>query len=129
MSVVETKKPAAEFSAAGEELTRVNIRVSREVHRKMLTLIPWGLRRNVIEAVLKLVLDAVEKDGIVVAGALLDGKFKLYPTVQSTKRIENPIDRHEPSAAQASRGDYQEVQVDATTRASQESTERKKGGP
>jgi hypothetical protein len=93
----------------------------------MLTLIPWGLRRNVIEAVLKLILDAVEKDGIVVAGALLDGKFKLYPTVQSTKRAESPIERAGSSSAQTSSRVYPEIPVDAPTRTGEEGTKRKKG--
>lgn len=58
-------------------LIRVNVRVSKELHDSMLTVIPWGLRRYVLEAVLRLVLDAVKKDGQVVAGAILDGRFKL----------------------------------------------------
>jgi len=58
-------------------LVRVYIRVSKGTHREMMTLIPWGLRRSVHETVLQLVLDAIRKDGMVVAGAILDGDFKL----------------------------------------------------
>lgn len=61
-------------------LVRVNVRVSKELHDEMLTIIPWGLRRYVLEAVLRLVLDAIKKDGQVVAGAVLDGRFKLVRT-------------------------------------------------
>lgn len=62
----------------GEDgLVGMKVRVSQEVHAQMARLIPWGMRRNVIETVLQLVLDAVERDGMVVAGAILDGRFKL----------------------------------------------------
>jgi hypothetical protein len=60
-----------------KNLVRVYIRVSKKTHDEMMTLIPWGLRRNVHETVLQLVLDAIRSDGMVVAGAILDGHFKL----------------------------------------------------
>jgi len=56
---------------------RASMRISRETHERLETLIPWGMRRDVLEVVLQLVLDAIEEDGMVVAGAILDGKFKL----------------------------------------------------
>jgi hypothetical protein len=71
--------PYKEVSASGEELTRINIRLSRTAHRKLSTMIPWGIRRNVVEAVLLLVLDAVEKHGVAVAGAIMDGHFSIRP--------------------------------------------------
>lgn len=58
-------------------LVRVNIRLSKHMHAEMATLIPRGLRRNVHETVLQLVLDAIRENGMVVAGAILDGDFKL----------------------------------------------------
>ena len=58
-------------------LVRVNIRISKEMHAEASRLIPWGLRRHVHETVLQLVLDAIRLDGMVVAGAILDGRFKL----------------------------------------------------
>lgn len=65
------------MSISKDGLVRVNIRISKAMHEDMATLIPWGLRRNVHETVLQLVLDAVRSDGMVVAGAILDGQFKL----------------------------------------------------
>jgi hypothetical protein len=47
------------------------------MHREIDELIPWGIRRSIIETVLQLVLDAVREDGMVVIGSILDGKFKL----------------------------------------------------
>lgn len=68
-------------------MVRVNLRISKQMHDDMQKLIPWGLRRNVHETVLKLVLDAVRMDGMVVAGAILDGKFKLIRS-ESEERPE-----------------------------------------
>ena len=73
---------------AEDGLVRVNVRVSRQLHDQMLTIIPWGLRRYVLEAVLKLVLEAIDKDGQVVAGAILDGRFKLV-RVEATEGVQN----------------------------------------
>jgi len=61
-------------------LVRVNIHLTKAVHRDMSNLIPWGMRRNVLETVLMLILDAIREDGVVVAGAILDGQFKLIRT-------------------------------------------------
>lgn len=69
-------------------LVRVNVRVSKILHDDMLTVIPWGLRRYILEAVLKLVLDAVKRDGQVVAGAILDGRFKLV-RVETEGSVQN----------------------------------------
>ena len=67
-------------------LMRVNVRISKKMHEEMALLIPWGLRRNVHETVLQLVLDAIRSDGMVVAGAILDGRFKL---VRSDRDVRN----------------------------------------
>lgn len=68
-------------------LVRVYIRISRGMHDEMQKLIPWGLRRNVHETVLQLVLDAIRSDGMVVAGAILDGRFKLVRVEQEAVQI------------------------------------------
>jgi len=62
---------------AEDGFVRTHIRISKRTHRDVAELIPWGMRRNVIETVLSLILDAVRQDGMVVVGAILDGKFKL----------------------------------------------------
>lgn len=62
---------------AKDGLVRVNIHLSKAVHQDMSNLIPWGMRRIVLETVLCLILDAIREDGIQVAGAILDGEFKL----------------------------------------------------
>lgn len=69
-------------------LVRVNVRVSKEIHDGMLTVVPWGTRRYVLEAVLKLVLDAIKQDGQVVTGAILDGRFKLV-RVEQERSVHN----------------------------------------
>jgi hypothetical protein len=51
------------------------------------------MRRNLMEVVLQLVLDAVEQDGMVVAGAILDGNFKLVRSEADNTRDLKVHDR------------------------------------
>jgi hypothetical protein len=60
-----------------DNLAKVNVRVPRDLHDELNVIVPWGLRRHLVEAVLKLVLDAIRSDGPMVIGAILAGKFKL----------------------------------------------------
>lgn len=62
---------------ADQYAVRVSIRISKKLHDEMLTLLPWGLKRAVHETVLRLILDAIRANGMVVAGAILDGRYKL----------------------------------------------------
>lgn len=78
-------------------LVRVYIRISRRMHDEMSALIPWGLRRNVHETVLQLVLDAVKADGMVLVGHLLDGKFKLVRDEQGSVQILDGGSAHGPA--------------------------------
>jgi len=72
--------------SAEDDLVRVHIRISRKLHKQM-QIVPWGIRRHVLEVVLKLVLDAIKSDGIIVAGAILDGNFKLVRVDQEPVQI------------------------------------------
>ena len=78
-------------------LVRVYIRISKRMHDDMSALIPWGLRRNVHETVLQLVLDAVKLDGMVLVGHLLDGKFKLVRDEQESVRNADAERAHGPA--------------------------------
>lgn len=60
-----------------DNLAKVNVRVPRDLHEDLIATVPWGLRRHLVEAVLKLVLDAIRSDGQMIIGAILAGKFKL----------------------------------------------------
>lgn len=68
-----------------QTVVRVHVRISKQLHDDMLLLLPWGLRRVLHETVLRLVLDAIKSDGMVVAGAILDGQFKLVRVDQESR--------------------------------------------
>lgn len=58
-------------------MAKINLRVSRDLHTELLATVPWGLRRHLVEALLRLVLQAIRKEGPIMVGALLAGEFKL----------------------------------------------------
>jgi hypothetical protein len=66
-------------------LTKVNVRVPRDLHDDLNANVPWGLRRHLLEAVIKLVVDAIRSGGPLVIGAILAGRFSLVRNDQ-----ENP---------------------------------------
>lgn len=69
-----------------DELAKVNVRVSRDLHADLLSAVPWGLRRHLVEAVLRLILDAIKADGQIVTGAILAGEFKLTRTIKKPSK-------------------------------------------
>jgi hypothetical protein len=60
-----------------DDFVRVHIRIPRKLYEDMQEVIPKGVRRHVIEIVLHLIIDAVRQGGMVVAGSILDRRFKL----------------------------------------------------
>lgn len=64
-----------------DDLRRITVQVSEDLYREMREVIHWGHKRHAIEAVLRLIIDAVRKDGQMVLGAIEDGQFTLVPTV------------------------------------------------
>jgi hypothetical protein len=60
-----------------KNLSKVNVRVHPDLHTDLNRLVPWGMRRHLIEAVLKLIVDSIRTDGIVMIGAILAGRFSL----------------------------------------------------
>lgn len=65
-----------------DTLGKVNVRVQKDLHNDLNELVPWGMRRHLIEACIRLVVDAVKRDGLVVIGAILAGRFSLVRTDQ-----------------------------------------------
>lgn len=63
---------------------RLHIVVSDELFDELRDTIQWGLRQHLVAAVLKLLIDAVKQDGMMVVGAILSGEYKLV-------RAEKPI--------------------------------------
>lgn len=59
------------------EEKRITLLVDAELHERLNNLVPHGFRKHLVGALIKLVLDAVETDGNIVIGAVMDGQFKL----------------------------------------------------
>lgn len=71
---------------SNEKKHRLHVMMEDELHKDFTDTIQWGLRQYLIIAVVKLILDAVKRDGMMVVGALLSGKFKLVPDDDKTPR-------------------------------------------
>lgn len=64
-----------------DHLAKINVRVSRGLHNDLVDNVEWGLRRHLIECVLRLVVDAIKSEGKIMTGAILAGEFKLVRAV------------------------------------------------
>lgn len=64
-----------------DHLAKINVRVSRDLHSDLVNNVEWGLRRHLIECVLRLVVDAIKSEGKIMTGAILAGEFKLVRSV------------------------------------------------
>lgn len=62
-----------------KKLHRLHVMMEEELHKEFKETISWGLRQFLIIAIVKLIIQAVKADGMVIVGAILDGKFKLVP--------------------------------------------------
>lgn len=58
--------------------SRVIFDVSEESYDRGYRLIPWGVRGLCLRILWEQLIDAVEREGVVVLGLLIDGKLKLF---------------------------------------------------
>lgn len=56
---------------------RLSINISDELFEEFRITIQWGLRQYLFAAILRLIIDAVKQDGMMVVGAILSGEYKL----------------------------------------------------
>lgn len=61
---------------------RITVLVQDDIFLRLNTEIRHGFRGPLIAGVLKMTLDAIEKDGEMMLGALLTGKYKLVPAYE-----------------------------------------------
>lgn len=59
---------------------RVTLLVSDELHGRLARAIPHGFRKHLLEALLDMVVSAVEKEGQPMIAALITKEFKLVST-------------------------------------------------
>lgn len=58
-------------------LTKITTSIDTDLYDRMHTVVSWGLRRHLMGAVAKLLVEAIERDGPVVIGLVLEGEYKL----------------------------------------------------
>lgn len=56
---------------------RLHIIIPDTLFEEFRETIQWGLRQHLVAAVLKLIIEAVKEDGMMVVGAILSGEYKL----------------------------------------------------
>lgn len=59
------------------ELVRLTIEVDRDFHNRLDTAFPWGSRTRITRLVLYRMVEAVERGGPAMLGALMSGEFAL----------------------------------------------------
>ena len=60
-----------------KDFRSINVKVPSDLHDEFVRLVPRGLRLVLMKSILTLILDAVNKDGEIVLGAIMAGEYKL----------------------------------------------------
>jgi hypothetical protein len=58
--------------------SRINFEVSQETFDRAERLIPWGMKNKIYTPIIEQLLDAIEEEGLVVVGLIMDGKLRLF---------------------------------------------------
>lgn len=56
---------------------RLSVLIAEDLFDEYRKNIDWGLRQYLFSAILRLIIDAVKQDGMLVVGAILSGDYKL----------------------------------------------------
>lgn len=78
------------LNTPNKDEARFTVVLPEEVHEKLKRLIPLGLRKHLMSALLKSVLDAADEvgDGHMIVGALMSGNFK-FTVITGGEENEN----------------------------------------
>lgn len=60
-----------------KDFRSINVKVPSDLHDEFVRLVPRGLRLVLMKSILTLILDAINKDGEIVLGAIMAGEYKL----------------------------------------------------
>ena len=74
-------------------MTRTTFVIDDELYDRMRATIPHGFRRWVITAVLETVIDAIEREGELMIGAIMAGNYKI---VFDTDELPKPDEEERP---------------------------------
>lgn len=73
---------------------RLHIIVPDDLFYEFKDTVQWGLRQHLVAAVLKLIIEAVKEDGMMVVGAILSGEYKLVRAEKDDRNKQDYIRRH-----------------------------------
>lgn len=68
---------------------RISVPIPQELYEKFHRVIPWGFRKHLMKSVVEIVLEAVERDGNIVMGAVMAGRFRLQWEPDATDGAQN----------------------------------------
>lgn len=60
-----------------ERKVRMNFEVPETLFKRTQEALPWGVRANVIRAILEIIVRSVERDGQMILGAIMSGECRL----------------------------------------------------
>lgn len=72
-----------------QKFAKITIEVPAELNARMKERIPWGIRKHILAGILETVMDAIEKDGDIVMGALMAKSFRLEWVPPTTEPVRN----------------------------------------
>lgn len=68
-----------------DDKSRITILVDKELAEELQAAIPWGMRQHVVNGILRMVVDAIKKDGSMALGALISDRYRLILDYQLEK--------------------------------------------
>jgi len=71
---------------------RICTEVDREFGNRLNEVIPWGLRKHLLQRLLYMTVEAVERRGEVMLGLILSGDVVLRPSKEAVQKLNAPND-------------------------------------
>ena len=70
-----------------KDFRSINVKVPSDLHDEFVRLVPRGLRLVLMKSILTLILDAINKDGEIVLGAIMAGEYKLALSLANRENV------------------------------------------
>lgn len=62
------------------EPVKISVDVDREFHHRMQKALGWGIKARLVRCILEMIVEAVERQGEVIIGAILSGEYRIVYT-------------------------------------------------
>jgi len=74
---------------------RIHLDIDRNLHHRAQLVIPWGMRRILLETILERLIAGLEKEGPVMLGAVIGGEYDMIYKPKPSDNEENLQSRKE----------------------------------